>query len=232
MTSLADAGTRGVAAPVAVIASGAGRYTDPWHPYAETSEALAGILRESGWHVDVVADPDAALTALEGVDLLVVNAGDPWRNDAAARGADPAARAGLDAAIDRGIGIIAAHSALSSLRDYPAWRRVIGGAWIEGRSWHPEIGTATLRAVDDADGIVRGDIVVFDERYSDLEVDAGVRVLAVHDVDGAAHPAVWTHEGGGTRAVVSSLGHDARSYESAEHRALLARAARWAARRD
>lgn len=217
-------------APLAVIASGSGRYADPWHPYPETSAAIAALLRADGWRVDVVDDPDWALTSLEGAALLVVNAGDPWRGEAAARGADAAAEAGLAAAIERGIGMIATHSGLSSLRDYPAWRRAIGGEWVDGTSWHPEIGLTTTRAVDHAHGIVQRDITAFDERYADLAVDEGVHVLAVHDIDGVAHPAIWTHERGGTRAVVSSLGHDARSYESGEHRAVLARAARWAAR--
>lgn len=218
--------------PLAIVASGAGRYADPWHPYPETSAAIAEILRGAGWRVEVIEDADRALAALGDAALLVVNAGDPWRGEDAARGADPAADAGLTAAVERGIGVIATHSGLSSLRDYPLWRRAIGGEWVAGASWHPEIGATTLRSVDGAHGIVPGDLEVFDERYADLEVDDGVRVLAVHDVDGVSHPAVWTSEGGGIRAVASSLGHDARSYASDGHRTLLVRAARWAARLD
>lgn len=222
--------------PRALIASGAGRYADPWHPYGETSACLADVLRGDGWEVEVIPDPDAALASLDGVDLLVVNAGDPWRGPDAARGADSAGEAGFAAALDRGIGLIAAHSALSSLRDYPAWRRAVGGEWVEGRSWHPPIGDATVRIVDRAHDIARRDVVVFDERYTDLVTDAGVEVLAVHDLDGAAHPVVWANEStpGSTpvRAVASALGHESRAYESAELRELLARAARWAAHLD
>lgn len=220
------------AAPRAVIASGAGRYADPWHPYAATSTRLADILRGDGWHVEVIDDPDCALASLEGAQLLVVNAGDPWRGDNTTRGIDPAAESGLDAALDRGIGVIATHSALSSLRDYPSWRAAIGGEWEEGRSWHPEIGDATVRVVDPERSLVGEDFTIFDERYTDLVVDSGVSVLAVHDLDGVAHPVVWTNETRpGTRivrSVVSALGHDARAYDSAGLRALLARAARWA----
>ncbi|MBW9095754.1 ThuA domain-containing protein [Microbacterium jejuense] len=227
-------------APRVVIATGAGRYADPWHPFSATSHRIAEILRADGWDAVVDEDVDHALAHLDGVDLLVVNAGDPWR-DGGAPHADPAAAAGLAAAIDRGIGLIGVHAALSSLRDHPAWRAAIGGEWVPGTSWHPPIGDARVRVVDAVhpvtDGLLRlvpgsaevPHFDVFDERYSDLVVDDGARVLAVHDVDGTQHPAVWVREQP-TRAVVSSLGHDERAYDSPDLGVLLQRAARWAAR--
>lgn len=221
------------ASPRAVIATGTGRYGDPWHPFSETSARIAALLRDDGWDVTVDDDVDHALAHLDGFDLLVVNAGDPWRNGDTELGhhADPAADAGLANAIARGIGIIAVHAALSTLRDRPAWRRAIGGEWEPGRSWHPPIADAHVRIVDAGHPITdrMPGIDVFDERYSDLAVDDGARVLAEHEVDGTAHPAVWIREDP-TRAVVSSLGHDARAYDSPEHVRLLQRAARWAAR--
>ena len=62
----------------AIILNGAGRYADPWHPYAETSARLASLVAEAGYDVEVRDDVDAALATLGGdVALLVVNAGDP-----------------------------------------------------------------------------------------------------------------------------------------------------------
>jgi type 1 glutamine amidotransferase len=221
------------ASPRAVIATGAGRYGDPWHPFPETSARIAALLRDDGWDVTVDDDVDHALAHLDGFDLLVVNAGDPWRDGDTEleHYADPAADAGLTAAIARGIGLVAVHAALSTLRDHPAWRRAIGGEWEPGRSWHPPIADAHLRIVDAGHPITdrMPGIDVFDERYSDLAVDDGARVLAEHDVDGTAHPAVWIREDP-TRAVVSSLGHDERAYDSSGYVRLLQRAARWAAR--
>jgi len=217
--------------PRAVIATGTGRYADPWHPFPATSARIASALRADGWHVTIDHDVDHALAHLEGFDLLVVNAGDPWREGAADldRAADPAADAGLSTAVARGIGILAVHAALSSLRDHPAWREAIGGEWRPGVSWHPPIGQARVRVVDGGHPVSgrMPHLDVFDERYSDLVIDEGGRVLAVLDVDGAEHPAVWVREQP-TRAVVCSLGHDERSYDSPAHVALLQRAARWA----
>lgn len=216
--------------PRVVIATGTGRYADPWHPYPATSARIAQILRADGWDAVVDDDVDHALAHLDDADLLIVNAGDPWRNGGEPH-ADPAAAAGLADAIARGIGLIGVHAALSSLRDHPAWREAIGGEWVPDVSWHPPIGDARVRVIDTHHAITDGmpQLDVFDERYSDLVVDAGAQVLAVHDVEGAEHPAVWVREQP-TRAVVSSLGHDEHAYDSPELATLLQRAARWAAR--
>ena len=216
----------------AVIATGTGRYADPWHPYTRTSPLLAEILEADGWDAVIDHDVDHALAHLEGTDLLVVNAGDPWR-DGGEKGSAAGADEGLEAAIARGIGIVAIHAALSSLRDYPRWREAIGGEWDPSTSWHPEISDFVLRTTDTHHPVTRGmpPVEVYDERYSDLVVDDGVRVLGVHDLDDVAHPVVWARETP-TRAVVSALGHDERTYASTSHRELLRRAARWAARID
>lgn len=219
--------------PRAVIASGAGRYADPWHPFRHTSEQIAEILRDDGWEVTVVDDPDLALSQLNEAELLVVNAGDPHRGGDGEHQADPDAAAGLKAAIDRGIGVLSVHYALASLRDYPLWRETIGGQWVEGRSWHPPIGEVVVPVIDRGHPVTAelDEIRVFDELYTDLEVDPDARVLAAHVRDAASHPLVWVRENP-TRAVVTALGHDERSFESAAHRTLLRDAARWAGGAD
>ncbi|MGZ0712521.1 ThuA domain-containing protein (plasmid) [Coraliomargarita sp. W4R53] len=221
--------------PRAVIASGSGRYGDPWHPFASTSASLAAILDADGWQVTVNDDVDHALTLLDGVDLLVVNAGDPSRNNPAdatplSDSARAAATNGLAAAIDRGIGLIATHTALASLRDYPLWREAIGGSWESGTSWHPPIADSLVSVIDSAHVVTAGlsEFTLFDEMYSALVVDDDIRVLAEHTLDGAPQSLVWVKETP-TRSVVSALGHDARAYESPQLRAILTRAARWAA---
>lgn len=217
--------------PRAVIASGAGRYADPWHLFPHTSARIAQILDEDGWDVLVIDDPDRALWSLDDASLLVVNAGDPWRGGDGEPHPDHAAARGLDAAIDRGIGLIAVHTGLASLRDYPRWREVIGGEWEVDRSWHPPISRTVIPVADGEHPVTAGisEISVFDELYTDLAVDEHVHVLVAHERDAASHPLVWVCEQP-TRAVATALGHDERSYESASHRALMRSAARWAGR--
>ncbi|HXH33506.1 MAG TPA: hypothetical protein VNJ54_03730 [Plantibacter sp.] len=96
-----------------LIASGSGRYADPWHPYDRTSPLIAEVLSTAGFETTIDDDVDQAMTRLDGVDLLIVNAGDPWRSDQPGD-APCAAIDGLAAALERGVGVIAFHAALAA----------------------------------------------------------------------------------------------------------------------
>ncbi|GGR27398.1 ThuA domain-containing protein [Agromyces mediolanus] len=223
------------------ILSGAGRSADPWHPYAETSAAIAEIGSATGFEVKAVPGTLEGLAELsERSSLVVVNAGDPegpgldGTVPTAPADADLAALAAerFEAALERGIGILVVHSGAAALREVPAFGGALGARWERGRSWHPDQGDARVLVVGDHP-IVRGlsDFEVFDERYTDLvpnaDFEATSTVLAVHEEAGRTHPLAWARELGRSRLVYSALGHDARSYRSAGHRALLARALRW-----
>ena len=223
----------------AVILSGAGRYADPWHRFAETSAALAGILGGAGYHVHVSDDLLAGLAELGDAELLVVNAGNPANPRPEGEPEPPAptetqlaaAAAGLDAALARGIGVLAVHAAASTLPELPAFGHALGARWVEGASWHPPIGEARVHLVGThpiAEGVA--DFTVFDERYSGLRLDGVIEPIAEHEEDGMRHPLIWARELGASRVVYDALGHDTRSYDSPEHRELLTRALDWLSR--
>ena len=219
----------------AIILSGSGRYADPWHPFPETSARLAELVRDAGFDVEVRDDVDDALATLDDdVTLLVVNAGDPdgplpeGGDDGADDLVDPAA---LDAAVERGIGILAMHAAAASLRDYAAFDRAIGGRWEDDESWHPPFGAAEVHLVGNhpvREGL--DDFTVQDERYADLHLTDVIEPIAEHVEEGVRHPLIWGRELGRSRLVYDALGHDTRSYESVGHRALIAQALAWLAR--
>jgi len=66
----------------------------------------------------------------------------------------------------------------------------VGGRWVWGRSWHPDLGTATIRLAGPVHPVVSGlpDVVVDDETYCDLEVADDVTVLGSHRLDGRDQP--------------------------------------------
>ena len=224
----------------AVILSGSGRHADPWHAFAETSAVLAGIVAGAGYRVNVNDDLLAGLVGLGDADLLVVNAGrqpDAPRPEGAPEPAEPtddeivAADEGFDAALDRGIGVLAVHAAVGTLPELPAFGDAVGARWIEGSSWHPPIGEARVRIVGShliADEL--DDFTVFDERYSGLQLDGVIEPIAEHEEQGMRHPLVWARELGHSRIVYDALGHDVRSYDSPEHRELITRALEWLSR--
>lgn len=225
-------------APHALVLRGEGRYSDPWHPFAETSDAIAGILRTDGWTVEVDGAVDERLAGLpdgDGPDLLVLNVGDAALNhpERADPVADEAGRRGLLRHVAAGRSVLGVHVAATSLRGVPEWEQVLGGVWVYGVTMHPEYGPAGVRVHAGRHPIVAGlaDFTVPDERYTRLRVAPDVVPLATHQHDGGEHPLLWARTVGDARVVYDALGHDAASYDVEEHREIVRRAARWLARR-
>lgn len=213
----------------AIIASGTGRYADSWHPFAETSRCLTDVLGAAGLDC-VVADVDEAVARAAEFDLLVVNAGDPWRSDEDSRGPDDASVAGLRRAMANGTGLLALHAAVASLRDYPEWAPAIGAVWLPGVSFHPPADVAAITGGRLPDGDPVGDFEVHDERYCRLQPIGRVQVVATHAGAAGPEPTAWVTTSGANRTAVDLLGHDERSYDAEGHRLLVAQLARWAAR--
>lgn len=211
----------------ALIASGSGRYADPWHPFPITSPLIAGVLREAGFDVRIDDDVDAAMARLAGVDLLVVNAGDPWRDDASRLPAGAPGPAGLATALERGIGVLAFHCALATLRDYPDWAAAVGGMWVPGASWHPPLDDALVRGASLPNGQPVADFRLTDERYTSLQRIGDAHVVATHDGPKGPEPTAWVRTYKNSRVAVDALGHDGRSYASDGHRRLIGQLAGW-----
>jgi uncharacterized protein len=208
----------------AALLGGAGRWTDPWHPFAETNDAVAAVAAEAGLDLDRPSDVDAALASYatgELPSLVVVNVGLP-RDDRPVP--LPEADIGYRRLLASGVPMLVLHVSTTSFADDADWETALGGVWVRGTTMHPPSGPAAVRVVDDTHPVTAGidDFVLHDERYSFMRVSPAVRVLVDHVFEGTAHPLVWVHErpGGGT-TVVDALGHDGRSYAAPAHRALL-----------
>ncbi|MBD8057506.1 ThuA domain-containing protein [Cellulomonas sp. JH27-2] len=203
-----------------VVLVGRGAYGDPWHDHAGTSDAIAQVLRADGHDVSVrSAFPDALDDVMP--DLLVVNAGaGPRTDEDHTRLHDR-----RDALVRAGTAVLAVHQAANTFGDDPRWAATLGGRWVEGTSWHPEIGQATF-AADGAHPVSAGlgTVAAHDERYCDLVVDDAVRVFLRTHVDGREHPIAWTH---GERVVYDATGHDPRAYAAPDRRELLRREVAW-----
>ena len=222
-----------------LLLSGAGRYSDPWHPFRLTSARIADVLTGVGLDVTVSEDVDEALGDLadaDAPDLLVLNIGASdgphatgIEDQPASSVRDAAARAGLLAYLSAKRPLLALHVSSTSLGFVPEWEQVLGGIWVRGTTMHPDYGRAHIHVETGSHPIIAGigDFDVDDERYSWMRVDAAVRTLAWQEHDGVRHPLLWTHSYEGASVVYDALGHDDRSYDSAEHREILVRSARW-----
>jgi len=217
-----------------VVLTGTGEYADPWHDFAATSSAVAVLLEALGLRVLVVPTTPEAILALGQPDLLVVDAGGGGTPTRAS--ASSAARTLRRRATDRltdllagGVPLLGLHAAANAFVDVPAFRERLGGRWVEGVSFHPERGTAHLRAASGHPVLAgRREIVIpDDERYSALEIDDDVVPLLDHEVDGVRHVAAWARDDGRGRVVYDGLGHHAPAYDTPGRRELLADEVRW-----
>ncbi|MCU1526923.1 MAG: ThuA protein [Frondihabitans sp.] len=211
--------------PRARIISGNGRYADPWHDFAGTSAALATVIAEAGFEVEVRDDVDDALADLSHVDLVAVNVGRPSTVD---EDADARSRAGILAHLERDRPLLGLHVSATSMPGMPEWEDVLGGIWVRGTTMHPEQGTGRVEIVHGAEiGHSLDDFDVNDEFYSYLRVHDDAEVIAQHRFDGATHPLAWSHRYGSARVVYDALGHHPDSFAADGHRRLLTEAVRW-----
>ena len=207
----------------ALVFTGGGDYTDPWHPYAESSEQVAEVIRSWGADLEVTGSVHDAVEALaDHPDLFVVNAGagpDPHPSDAVLAAA-------ATRHVDDGGILLVVHLSTGLFPGDDAWEDLIGARWIWDESGHPPRGEFVVEIEDDP--LVAGiaDFSIVDESYARLRLRDGSRVLAAHrnDPDGMRHPLLWTRSRDRGTVVVDLLGHDALSFESPGHRALLERA--------
>ena len=210
-----------------VIISGAGAYADPWHPFAQTSARLAEVIGSFGHRVEVSEAVEESLRSLDAHRLVVINIGNPTAPRAALTMID--IQQALLAHLDGGGGLLGMHVSATSFTTMPRWPEILGGHWVRGTTMHPPLDEARIR-LRPGPHPVAGDaveIAVLDERYSYLDVRDDVEVLGEHTYEGSRHPMIWAREQGPGRIVYDGLGHDARSYDSPGHLALLGRAVAW-----
>ena len=226
----AAAPSRATAMPTAVVLSGVGRYSDPWHPYPETSQRIAQVLREAGLTVEIVPTEPDAVANLGAPDLLVVDAGGGGNEvDPAESERWVAAHAALTALLATGVPLLGVHAAANTFTEVPAYRAALGGRWVNGTSMHPDRGPAHFAPASDHP-ILAGLTTVEvpdEERYSFMEMDEDLTPLLTHEHDGAAHVSAWAREDARGRVVYDGLGHYGPSYDAPARVDLLRREIAW-----
>ena len=211
-----------------LIFCGSGHYADPWHPFAETSQAVAEVVTGLGHHAVVRNSEPGALLDLREFDLLVVNSGGrTQRPDVAVTAQWAADHSAVMDHHESGVPILGLHTAVGTFPDWDGWSSIIGGSWTAD-SFHPELGLATFHPAIGATThpIWAGleTVSVIDERYSFLKCADGSLPVVQHTTDEAVHTMGWV---AGASVIYDGLGHDGRSYESEERRRLLENEVQW-----
>jgi uncharacterized protein len=208
------------------------------HPFEATAGLLAAVLAAAGYETSITSDVELCFAALDGCDLLAVNAlrwrmlDERYAADRTEHGFSLSSdgRKRVTAFRRRGGAVLASHTAAICFDDWPAWGDIIGASWRWGRSSHPPLGSARVEVREDAHPVVAGVVAAFDvvdEVYGHMDVRADVEPLAWGTAGDGRHPVLWAREAGGGRVVYDALGHDERSFAVAAHQQILHQAVRW-----
>ena len=143
-------------------------------------------------------------------------------------------RAGLQATVRSGGGIVAIHAASYFETEWEWYERMIGARF----AGHPEPQIATVRVADPSHPATEHMPEAwshFDEWYNFREVPRGVRILATVDegsykggAHGAHHPVIWCHSFDGGRVFYTALGHTVECFTDEVYLDHVAGAIRWA----
>lgn len=196
-----------------------------YHPFAETSAAVAATLGEGGV-VSEIAPVREGLARLgeERFDLLTVNAlafsmtqAEKYAPLRARHAFAPseADKAAIRAHMGRGGGLLGLHTAAICFDGWEEWPALLGAGWVWGRSHHPMPEYVTVGG--------EAPFTVWDELYCDMTIAPETEVLATATSETVAEAQpILTRKG---RAVYLALGHDLTACQNDGYRRLLARAA-------
>lgn len=213
------------------------------HDFPASSAELAKVLGEVGFAATVTEDVETTLNGLAEratPPLLVLNLlrwtmhvqryahlRERWSISLS-----ETARAAVAAHVAAGGGLLAMHGASICFDDWPQWKDLLGGVWRWEQSSHPPLeGPVQITVGPGSHPITAGigDFEVLDEVYGFLDRAPDVQGLISSPHGGTDHPLLWAREVGRGRVVYDALGHHPPSFTVPEHRAIVQRAALWAA---
>jgi type 1 glutamine amidotransferase len=151
----------------------------------------------------------------------------------------PEQQKSFKALLEKGIGLVALHHNLAAHRNWPEYRKIIGGLYvlapaeIDGKAWakstwsHGE--TIPVSIVDREHPITRGlaEFTIHDETYGGYYVAPGVHVLLKTNHPKNTPELCWTTKYGASPVVYLMLGHDGLAYANPSYRELVARSIRF-----
>jgi len=214
-----------------------------FHPFEESSAALAAQLEPLGIKSTITMDIEGALGGLDDYDMVTMNCL-RWRmiqhekyipyRDEWAMELSQASRDALTTFVQGGGGLLGLHTASICFDIWPEWKDLLGVAWQWGQSHHPEIDDIDIKVNSTAHPIVAGidDFTVHDEIYHHLAAADDAPGLLFAEADEGRQPLMVARQVGDGRSVYDALGHGPESVAHPSHARLLKRSALWLLGRD
>ncbi len=190
---------------------------------AAAARCIQELGAQNGFAVDVSDDPakfnDDNLKQYNALVFTSTN-NDVFDNDAQ--------KLALMHYIEAGGGFVAIHSVTGTERNWPWFKRLVGGTF-ERHAKHQPFTEIIIDHNNPSTSFLPNTWKRDDECYYTKEINPDIHVLMVHDLStvddkgkpviyGNTFPSVWCHEFDGGKEWYTSLGHDSATYKEPEFR--------------
>lgn len=190
------------------------------HPYEESTPVLQALLEGAGHSVTVSESAGELADGLSTFDAIVLNT---LRQEATENDLNDAQRSGFEAYVSGGGPLLSVHISPASCPDWPQMKKITGGGWVLGESWHPPFGWFQVH-IDNPDHPVTAgvsDFWTYDECYCGLDIQPGIDVFMHGVVEGEDKPLGWSHRFGDGKIVNIALGHAGSSQQHPQFQKLI-----------
>jgi type 1 glutamine amidotransferase len=190
------------------------------HPYEESTPVLQAFLEAAGHTTTLSESADELASDLSGFDAIVLNT---LRQDATENDLNDAQRSGFENFVSAGGSLLSVHISAGSCPEWAPMKKITGGGWVLGSSWHPPFGWFQVHIEQPDHPIAAGveDFWTYDECYCGLDIQPGIDVFMHGIVEGEIKPLGWTHSFGKGKVANIALGHAASSQQHPQFQKLI-----------
>ena len=182
------------------------------HPYEETTPVITEFLKEAGHYLDVSEYAEELESGLPGYDAIVLNT---LRQDLTKNDLNKQQRDGLTSYLWTGGGLVSVHISPASCPDWTEIKKMTGGGWVMGESWHPPFGWFQVHLSNPDHPLAKGvePFWTYDECYCGLDTQPDIDVFMYGVVEDKEQPLGWSHQYGEGKVANIALGHAGASTE-------------------
>ena len=191
------------------------------HPYEESTPVLQAFLEEAGHSTTVSESANELSGDLSAFDAIVLNT---LRQEATDNDLNNSQREGFEGYVAGGGSLLSVHISAASCPDWSQTKKITGGGWVLGESWHPPFGWFEV-TIDQTDHPITAGVSktfwTYDECYCGLDIQPGIDVFMHGVVEDDIKPLGWTHQFGAGKVVNIALGHAASSQQHPQFQKLI-----------
>ena len=191
------------------------------HPYEESTPVLQAFLEEAGHSTTVSESANELSGDLSAFDAIVLNT---LRQEATDNDLNDSQCEGFEGYVSGGGSLLSVHISAASCPDWSQTKKITGGGWVLGESWHPPFGWFEV-TIDQTDHPITSGVSptfwTYDECYCGLDIQTGIDVFMHGVVEDDIKPLGWTHQFGAGKVVNIALGHAASSQQHPQFQKLI-----------